>query len=149
MLPEDCLDLGENKDHCDAWSWNVAGGGDAGGDGGRAMFAHSIASTYSYAGTGGDGGSSWYELMVNRGHARMSSLSSERPIRFWGSHSKMRRKMSVSSGASGRIEPRKLGSFRNARKVESSGDAFFHGLRPQVKFTRMTPRLHTSLGADA
>jgi hypothetical protein len=53
------------------------------------------------------------------------------------------------SAETGKIELKNLGSFRNARNVESSGEAFFQGLRPQVKFTRMTPRLQTSLGAAA
>jgi hypothetical protein len=42
-----------------------------------------------------------------------------------------------------------LGSFMNARKVLSSKEARFQGLRPHVKFTRITPRLQISLGAEA
>lgn len=87
--------------------------------------------------------------MVNLGQAMMRSRSSWREILFCGSHSKMRRKIMLSSGARGKIELRKLGSFKKARKVESSEEAFFQGLRPQVRFTRITPRLQTSLGADA
>lgn len=61
----------------------------------------------------------------------------------------MRRKIRFRSNEMGKMVLKNLGSFRNARKVESSDEAFFQGLRPQVKFTRMTPRLHTSLGAAA
>jgi hypothetical protein len=57
--------------------------------------------------------------------------------------------MLFSSGDTGKIVLKNDESFKKARKVESSGDAFFHGFRPQVRFTRMTPKLHTSLGADA
>lgn len=79
----------------------------------------------------------------------MSSRSCSRVIRLWGSHSKTRRKIMLSSGEMGKMELRKLASDRKARKVESSVEAFFHGLRPQVKFTKMTPRLQTSFGAEA
>jgi hypothetical protein len=47
------------------------------------------------------------------------------------------------------MDRKNLGSFMNARKVLSSKDARFQGLRPQVRLTKMTPRLHTSLGAEA
>jgi hypothetical protein len=77
------------------------------------------------------------------------SRSSGRVILLWGSHSKIRRNMTFNSGEICKMELRNLGSFKNARKVESSGEAFFHGLRPQVRLTRMTPRLQTSLGAAA
>jgi hypothetical protein len=79
----------------------------------------------------------------------MRSRSSTREIRFVGSHSKMRLKITLSSGEMGKIELRNVGSFKKARKVESSDEAFFHGLRPQVRLTKMTPRLQTSLGAAA
>jgi hypothetical protein len=79
----------------------------------------------------------------------MRSRSSKREIRFEGSHSKMRLRITLSSREMGRIELRNVGSFKKARKVESSGEAFFQGLRPQVKLTKMTPRLQTSLGAAA
>lgn len=61
----------------------------------------------------------------------------------------MRRKIIFNSAEMGKIELKNMGSFKNARNVESSGEAFFQGLRPQVKLTRMTPRLQTSLGAEA
>ncbi len=89
------------------------------------------------------------ELVVNLGHWRIISRSSSNDILLCGSHSKMRLRIMFSSGEMGKIELKNLESLRNARKVESSGDAFFQGLRPQVRLTRMTPRLHTSLGAAA
>jgi len=57
--------------------------------------------------------------------------------------------MESSSADKGKMVLRKDGSFKKARKVESSGEAFFQGLRPQVRFTRMTPKLQISFGADA
>lgn len=65
-----------------------------------------------------------------------------------GSNSKMRVRMQLSSSEMGRIELKKVGSLMKALKVESSEQALFHGFRPQVKFTRMTPSDHTSFGAD-
>lgn len=61
----------------------------------------------------------------------------------------MRLRMESSSADNGRIDLRNLGSFIYARKVVSSKDARFHGFRPQVRFTRITPNDHTSLGAEA
>lgn len=90
-----------------------------------------------------------YDVVVSRGQAMIRSFSSWRQIRLRGSHSNTRRKMPFSSGEMGRMVLRKFESLRNARKVESSGEAFFHGFRPQVRFTKITPRLHTSLGAVA
>jgi hypothetical protein len=90
-----------------------------------------------------------YEFIVNRGQLRIKARSSGRVILLCGSHSKIRLKIIFSSGEMGKMELRNFGSFRNARKVESSGEAFFHGLRPQVRLTRMTPRLQTSFGAAA
>jgi hypothetical protein len=86
---------------------------------------------------------------VNLGHSMINLLRSGRVILWCGSHSKIRLKMELSSGESGKIDLRNWGSFKKARKVESSADALFHGFRPQQRFTRITPRLHTSLGADA
>lgn len=87
--------------------------------------------------------------MVNLGQLMINSRSSWRLILLCGSHSKIRRKIMLSSTEMGKIELKNLGSWMNALNVESSGEAFFHGLRPQVKFTRITPRLQTSLGAAA
>lgn len=57
-------------------------------------------------------------------------------------------RMSLSSSDTGRMVLRNSGDRVKARYVESSKEACFHGLRPQVKLTRMTPRLQTSLGAQ-
>lgn len=46
-LPEDCFVLGGNKDHRQDPDWIECGGGDAGGEGGRAILAQSAVSTYS------------------------------------------------------------------------------------------------------
>jgi len=64
-------------------------------------------------------------------------------------NSKALRRMASNSVEIGRMVLKNLGSFMKARKVLSSKDARFHGLRPHVKLTRMTPRLQTSLGAEA
>ena len=85
--------------------------------------------------------------MVNLGQLMIRSRSSCRLILWCGSQSKMRLKIMFNSGEMGKIELRNFGSFKKARNVESSGEAFFQGFRPQVRLTRMTPRLHTSLGA--
>ena len=89
------------------------------------------------------------EKVVNLSQERIRSLSSGMVIRFDGSGSNIRLRMEFSSTERGRIDLRKLLSRRKARKVESSGQARFHGLRPQVRLTRMTPNDQTSLGADA
>lgn len=46
-LPRESSDPGEYSDHCDDSSWNDVGEGEAGGEGGRAIFAQSMASTYA------------------------------------------------------------------------------------------------------
>ncbi|KAL8896427.1 MAG: hypothetical protein Q9207_007711 [Kuettlingeria erythrocarpa] len=97
---------------------------------------------------GGEGGIP-VDLVVNLGHRMIRSRSSGILILFLGSHSKMRRRMESSSGDKGKMELRNLGFFKYARKVESSMDARFHGFRPQVRFTRIMPKLQTSLGPDA
>ena len=89
------------------------------------------------------------EKVVNLSQERISSLSSGMVIRFDGSGSNIRLRMEFSPGERGRIDLRKLLSRRKARKVESSQLARFHGFRPQVRLTRMTPKDQTSLGADA
>jgi predicted component of type VI protein secretion system len=66
-----------------------------------------------------------------------------------GLNAKMRLRIASSSREMGRMVRRNLGSFMNARKVLSSEEARFQGLRPQVRLTRMTPRLQTSFGAEA
>lgn len=89
-----------------------------------------------------------FDRVVNLGHRIIKSRSSGRVILFVGSRSKILLRMASSSDDSGKMDLRKFGSFRYARNVESSGDALFHGLRPQVRLTRITPRLQTSLGAE-
>ena len=86
---------------------------------------------------------------VNRGQCIIRDLSSGILILLLGSHSNMRLRIASSSGESGRIDLRNLGFFRYARKVESSMEARFQGLRPQVRLTKITPRLHTSFGMVA
>lgn len=66
-----------------------------------------------------------------------------------GLNSKTLLRMASSSREMGRMDLRNLGSLEKARKVLSSKEARFHGLRPQVRLTRMTPKLQTSLGAEA
>ena len=85
---------------------------------------------------------------VNRGQLRIRFRSSWMVILFSGSHSKIRLRIESSSGERGRMDVRKLGSLRYARKVASSVEARFQGLRPQVRLTRITPRDQTSFGAE-
>ena len=87
--------------------------------------------------------------MVNLGHLKINSLNPEMVILLAGLYSKIRLRMESSSADKGRMDLRNFGSFMYARKVVSSKDARFHGLRPQVRFTRITPSDHTSFGADA
>ena len=98
--------------------------------------------------SGGVGGATAVRV-VNVGQRTTSSRSSAILILLLGSHSKMRLRIALSSPDSGRIEPRNSGFFKYARNVGSSMEAFFQGFRPQVRFTRMMPRLHTSFGAEA
>ena len=84
---------------------------------------------------------------VNFGHLSIRFLSSGNEIRLWGDSSKTRRRILSSSEEMGRIEVRNLGSCVKALKVGSLVQAFFHGLRPQARFTRITPRLQMSLRA--
>ena len=98
---------------------------------------------------GGVGGRAPVERVVKQLHLRIRSRSSGRVILLRGSCSKMRLNMKSSSGDKGSIELKNAGLFRYALKVESSMDALFQGLRPQVRFTKMIPRLHTSFGPEA
>jgi hypothetical protein len=68
---------------------------------------------------------------------------------FAGLNSNILRSSASSSKEMGRMDRRNLGSFMKARKVLSSKEARFQGLRPHVRFTKMTPRLQMSLGAEA
>ena len=79
----------------------------------------------------------------------MASRSCSRVIRLRGLGSNMRRRMASSSTDRGRIVRKKFRFRRYAEYVSSRGSARFHGLRPHVRLTRITPRDQTSLGADA
>lgn len=114
-----------------------AGGGDAGGETG---------SWTEETGAGwGCAGGAWH---VKRGQVRMASINSGMVILMSGLGVKILTKMSFSSSDTGRMVLRNSGSLRYARYVESSGEACFHGLRPQVRFTKITPSDQTSLGAQ-
>ena len=78
----------------------------------------------------------------------MASFNWEILIRFSGSRSKTLPRMVFNSSDNGNIVFKKLGSLVKARYVESSVDASFHGLRPHVRLTRITPRDQISLGAQ-
>ena len=85
---------------------------------------------------------------VNLVQLKILALSSGRVMRCSGLGVKIRLKMSLSSSERGKMVLRKPWLRVKARYVESSWDACFHGLRPQVRLTRTTPRLQTSLGAQ-
>lgn len=80
---------------------------------------------------------------------KISLLSSPKVILLSGLTSKILSKIWLNESDKGRMLLRNLRSFIYARYVESSQLAFFHGLRPQVRFTKMTPRDQTSLGAHS
>lgn len=111
------------------------------------VVSYGASATY-WISLGGVGGAK-LERFVNLGHLRIRFLRSEILILLCGSHSKMRLRIESSSGDNGKMELRNFGFLRYALKVESSIDARFHGFRPQVRFTNMIPRLHTSFGPDA
>ena len=68
-------------------------------------------------------------------------------MRSSGLLSKIMARMSFSSSDSGRMVFRKFRFLANARYVESCREACFHGLRPHVRLTRITPKDQISLGA--
>lgn len=74
-------------------------------------------------------------------------LSSPMEIRCSGLRSKIFPRISFRSSDNGSIAFKKSRSRVNALYVESSHEACFHGLRPQVRLTRITPRDQISLGA--
>lgn len=82
----------------------------------------------------------WRQLM-------MRCLRSKMLMRRSGSRSKIRPRMSFSSSDNGNIVFKNSGFLVKALYVESSLDACFHGLRPHVRLTRITPRDQISLGA--
>jgi hypothetical protein len=97
--------------------------------------------------TGGVGGDTHMAGTVNCEQFRILFLNSGSVILCSGEGLKIRPRMSFSSSVNGRMVFRKDGSRAKARYVESWKEACFHGLRPQVKLTRMTPSPQTSLGA--
>lgn len=80
-------------------------------------------------------------------HAMIRRFSSLTVILSSGSRSKIIPRMSFSSSERGRMVFRKLRFRVKALYVVSSVDACFHGLRPHVRLTRITPRDQMSLGA--
>jgi hypothetical protein len=88
-------------------------------------------------------------VAVKAEHRRIISRISGIVALLAGLNSNIRLRMASSSMETGRMVLRNLGSFMKARKVLSSNEARFHGLRPHVRFTSMTPRLQTSFGAEA
>lgn len=88
-------------------------------------------------------------MAVKAEHLRIICLISGMVALLAGLKSKMRLRMASSSKEMGRMVLKNLGSFMKARKVLSSEEARFQGLRPQVRLTRMTPRLQMSLSAEA
>ncbi len=83
----------------------------------------------------------------NLEHLAMQSLSSPMVILVSGVGSNILPRMSFNSSDNGKMVFKKLRFLVKARYVESSREAAFHGLRPQVRLTRMTPRDQMSLGA--
>jgi hypothetical protein len=80
-------------------------------------------------------------------HWRIRSLSWPMVILSSGLQAKIIPRMSLSSSDKGRIVFKKFGFLVKALYVVSSVDACFHGLRPHVRLTRITPRDQMSLGA--
>jgi len=80
-------------------------------------------------------------------HWRIRSLSWPTVILSSGLDAKIMPRMSFNSSDNGRIVFKKFGFLVKALYVESSTEACFHGLRPHVRLTRMTPRDQMSLGA--
>lgn len=74
-------------------------------------------------------------------------LSSPMVILFSGFRSKIRQRILFKSSDKGKMVFKNSESLVNALYVESSTEACFHGLRPQVRLTRITPRDQMSLGA--
>ena len=86
-------------------------------------------------------------VVVKVEQAQMACLSWPTEIRSSGLRSKIIPRMSFSSSDKGNIVFKKLRFLVNARYVESSTEACFQGLRPQVRLTKITPRDQMSLGA--
>jgi hypothetical protein len=84
---------------------------------------------------------------ANVEHLAMHSLSSPMVILVSGVGSNILPRMLFSSSDKGKMVFKKSRFLVNARYVESSREACFHGLRPHVRLTRITPRDQMSLGA--
>lgn len=69
-------------------------------------------------------------------------------MRWSGLRVNTRPRISFSSLVIGSMVCRNDGCLVNARYVESSNEACFHGFFPVVRLTRMTPRDQTSFGAQ-
>jgi hypothetical protein len=79
--------------------------------------------------------------------ASMRAFSSPMVIRFSGLRSKIIPRMLLSSSDNGKMVFKKFGFLVKALYVESCVEASFHGLRPQVRLTRITPKDQMSFGA--
>lgn len=75
--------------------------------------------------------------MVQRVMRLTSYFSSLMEMRCAGLSAKMRLRSSLHCLETGRIDWRKSGLDKYARKVSSDGHACFHGLRPHVKLTNL------------
>lgn len=108
-----------------------------------------VSSSYvsSIAGTG-EGDGDRRAARVNCRHARISWTSCGSVILLAGLGVKIFLRMLFKSSVMGSIDFKNDGSRKYARYVESEQQASFHGFRPQVRFTRITPRLQMSLGAQ-
>jgi len=83
----------------------------------------------------------------NPEQCRIRSFNWSTVILSSGLRAKIMPRMLFKSSDRGRMVFKKLGFLVKALYVESSAEAAFHGLRPHVRLTRMTPRLQMSLGA--
>jgi hypothetical protein len=79
---------------------------------------------------------------------RMRSFRSRMEMRSSGLRSKIIPRISFSSSDNGKMVFKKSWFRVKALYVESSVEACFHGLRPQVRLTKITPRDQISLGAQ-
>ena len=77
------------------------------------------------------------KVMVQRDIRLTSYFSSLMDIREAGLSAKMRLSSSLHCFDTGRMDCKKSGLDRYARKVSSEGHACFHGLRPQVRLTSL------------
>ena len=80
-------------------------------------------------------------------HSKMRRFSWPTVILSSGLRSKIMLRMLFSSSDKGKMVLRKLGLLVKALYVESSTEACFHGFRPHVRLTSITPRDQMSLGA--